>query len=542
MQVFCKESSSGMGGILTLQVASSDTIREVKAKIAAAQPRGQSGSCTCSMRLQYGQHTELADGHTLADYNIQQWSTLDLRISRARCLPACTAAGAGAAAAEAIPACTLPILFQDEHFVAVSKPAGLLVHTTPEARGATDTVLRRLEAQLDLPKLWPVHRLDRGTSGALVLALSSAAAAALSAQWQQCPDDADDGVESAVADGAVSKEYLALVAGTTAEAFESKEPLTNRRIQTKAARRKKKRDRAEAADPSSGGVFDLESIPDLAKRRYVAALVALCEQAGGSATIAALAEQCRAEEFGLPAGTGLRATVSEWPKLWAIRQKEHAGETGKVRVVCLLRALKGQDAAAGEAVETQRPSKLLRREREHEEWTQESDQQDPLHGYQHAGQVDNTPRGAAGAAPSPELERQPAHTMFRRLATSHTIASSVEPAKQPEPVALSLLVASLKTGRRHQIRRHLSKLRTPIVGDAEHGIGKVNRPLRALGLQRPFLHAFRLSFEHPMREDKQDRKVTVIAPLASDLVAFLRAAGLGELSAAADAEITRDGD
>lgn len=477
MQVFCKESSSGMGGILTLQVASSDTIREVKAKIAAAQPRGQSGPCTCSMRLQYGQHTELADGRSLADYSIQQWSTLDLRVSRGRCLPACAAAdagdGDGAGAAEAMPA-TLPILFQDEHFVAVSKPAGLLVHTTPEARGATDTVLRRLEAQLGLPKLWPVHRLDRGTSGALVLALSSAAAAALSAQWQQCPDDAGDGVESAVADGAVSKEYLALVAGTTAEAFESKEPLTNRRIQTKAARRKKKRDRAEAADHSSGGVFDLEAIPDLAKRRYVAALVALCEQAGGSATVAALAEQCRAEEFGLPAGTGLRATVSEWPKLWAIRQEERAGEAGKVRVVRLLRALKGQAADTGEeAVGTQHPSKRQRSEREHEEWAQKSDQQDQSQGeQQHAGQVDDARGAAAGAAPS--LERQAAHTIFRRLAASHTVPSSGEPGEQPEPLALSLLVASLKTGRRHQIRRHLSKLRTPIVGDAEHGMGKVN--------------------------------------------------------------------
>ena len=41
-------------------------------------------------------------------------------------------------------AAALPILFEDEHFVAVSKPAGLLVHPTPEARGVTDTVLVRL--------------------------------------------------------------------------------------------------------------------------------------------------------------------------------------------------------------------------------------------------------------------------------------------------------------------------------------------------------------------------------------------------------------
>ena len=162
-----------------------------------------------------------------------------------------------------------------------------------------------------------------------MLALSSAAAAALSAQWQQQQHPDGGGAEETeeggeAADGAVRKEYLALVAGATAATFESQEPLTNRRIQTKAARRKKKkRKRAEAEASSSAATFDLAgSITNEAKRRYVAALVVLCEQAGGSAAVATLAEQCRAEEFGLPAGTGLRATVSEWPRLWAIRQVE----------------------------------------------------------------------------------------------------------------------------------------------------------------------------------------------------------------------------
>ena len=161
-----------------------------------------------------------------------------------------------------------------------------------------------------------------------MLALSSAAAAALSAQWQQQQHPGGGGAEETeeggeAADGAVRKEYLALVAGATAATLESQEPLTNRRIQTKAARRKKKKRKRAEAEASSGATFDLaESITNEAKRRYVAALVVLCEQAGGSAAVATLAEQCRAEEFGLPAGTGLRATVSEWPRLWAIRQVE----------------------------------------------------------------------------------------------------------------------------------------------------------------------------------------------------------------------------
>jgi 23S rRNA-/tRNA-specific pseudouridylate synthase len=527
---------------MTLEVDSSDTIQQVKAKILLAEQAaaaGRTAGCACRMRLQYGQHTELADGRTLAAYGIQQWSTLDLRVSRVRCLPTCavavstagTGAGAGVAAVEASPA-TLPIIFQDEHFVAVSKPAGLLVHPTPEARGATDTVLRRLESQLGVPKLWPVHRLDRGTSGALVLALSSAAAAALSAQWQDHPDHTEEHAESAVPDAAVSKEYLALVAGATAESFESREPLTNRRIQSKAARRKKKRDRAEAVDLSSGGEFDLETIPDIAKRRYVAALVALCDQAGGSATIAALAEQCRAEDFGLPAGTGLRATVSEWPKLWAIRQEGRSREGGKVRVVRLLRPLKSHDGEVdGETSRSKRQRHKLAQDSE------KSEQERQTQRKQHGDKVDTY--DTATVATVAPAERQAAHTIFRRLATSSACSASGS-VEHPEQLTLSLLVANLKTGRRHQIRRHLSKLRTPIVGDAEHGMGQVNRPLRGLGLQRPFLHAFRLSFEHPMRED--DRRVIVNAPLTSDLTAFLRAAGLMDLSAAVDAELRKSGE
>lgn len=71
-------------------------------------------------------------------------------------------------------------------------------------------------------------------------------------------------------------------------------------------------------------------------------------------------------------------------------------------------------------------------------------------------------------------------------------------------------------------------------------MGKVNRPLRGLGLQRPFLHAFRLSFEHPMRKD--GRRVIINAPLASDLVTFLHAAGLTDITTAADAELSKSGE
>lgn len=55
------------------------------------------------------------------------------------------------------------------------------------------------------------------------------------------------------------------------------------------------------------------------------------------------------------------------------------------------------------------------------------------------------------------------------------------------------------TGRRHQLRRHMGHLSHPIIGDATHGKGQLNRDLAAhLGVQRLWLHAARLTLEHPM--------------------------------------------
>jgi tRNA pseudouridine65 synthase len=55
------------------------------------------------------------------------------------------------------------------------------------------------------------------------------------------------------------------------------------------------------------------------------------------------------------------------------------------------------------------------------------------------------------------------------------------------------------TGRRHQLRRHMKHLSHPIIGDATHGKGPLNRDLAALlGLQRLWLHACRLELRHPV--------------------------------------------
>lgn len=62
----------------------------------------------------------------------------------------------------------------------------------------------------------------------------------------------------------------------------------------------------------------------------------------------------------------------------------------------------------------------------------------------------------------------------------------------------SLLEVTIKTGRTHQIRVHLSHAGHPIVGDDKYGDFELNRQLARLGFKRMFLHAWRLQLTHPV--------------------------------------------
>jgi 23S rRNA pseudouridine1911/1915/1917 synthase len=84
----------------------------------------------------------------------------------------------------------------------------------------------------------------------------------------------------------------------------------------------------------------------------------------------------------------------------------------------------------------------------------------------------------------------------------------------------SLLEIGLETGRTHQIRVHLSYIGHPVLGDASYG--GVSDLSRALGLERPFLHAMKLSFPHP----QSGARVEVADYLAEDLKKALDLAGL----------------
>lgn len=91
----------------------------------------------------------------------------------------------------------LQVMWRDEHLVVVYKPPGWLVHRTGLDAHETRFVMQTLRDQLG-QHVFPVHRLDKGTCGLLVMGLHSDAARALTRSFEQ---------------HLVDKRYLALVRG-----------------------------------------------------------------------------------------------------------------------------------------------------------------------------------------------------------------------------------------------------------------------------------------------------------------------------------------
>ena len=95
----------------------------------------------------------------------------------------------------------LEILFQDDAIVAINKPHGLLVHRSPIAADASEFAIQLLRDQIG-QKVFPVHRLDRKTSGVLLFALN---------------DEVNSILQEAFRNKKVEKKYRALVRGFTPE-------------------------------------------------------------------------------------------------------------------------------------------------------------------------------------------------------------------------------------------------------------------------------------------------------------------------------------
>ncbi|MFC4159299.1 pseudouridine synthase [Chitinimonas lacunae] len=107
---------------------------------------------------------------------------------------------------------TLPLIYQDEHLVAVHKPSGLLIHRSEIDRHETRFALQIVRDQIGR-HVHAVHRLDKGTSGLLLFALSPEAASRLGRLFEE---------------GGVDKRYLAVVRGWPEAAGQIDHPLSRR--------------------------------------------------------------------------------------------------------------------------------------------------------------------------------------------------------------------------------------------------------------------------------------------------------------------------
>jgi tRNA pseudouridine65 synthase len=103
----------------------------------------------------------------------------------------------------------MKILFEDAHIIAINKPHGLLVHRSPIARDATEFAIQKVR-ELCGQTVFPVHRLDRKTSGVLLFAKQQDILRDINRQFQE---------------KSIDKEYLALVRGYTEDEFSLDYPL-----------------------------------------------------------------------------------------------------------------------------------------------------------------------------------------------------------------------------------------------------------------------------------------------------------------------------
>lgn len=115
----------------------------------------------------------------------------------------------------------LQLIHRDDHLLAVHKPAGLLVHRSPIDRHETEFALQYARELNDGEHVYPVHRLDRPTSGLLLFARDPDSASALG---------------QAMMAGDMAKTYVAVVRGWTPESGVIDEPLRDKAIDRRDTR------------------------------------------------------------------------------------------------------------------------------------------------------------------------------------------------------------------------------------------------------------------------------------------------------------------
>lgn len=114
----------------------------------------------------------------------------------------------------------MEILFQDDHLIAVNKPAGLLVHRSSIAKDATEFALQKTRDFVG-KEVHPIHRLDRKTSGVLLFTFDK---------------NTLHSMQNLFNEGKVRKEYHAIVRGFTDDSGKIEYALVNDKGLTQSAR------------------------------------------------------------------------------------------------------------------------------------------------------------------------------------------------------------------------------------------------------------------------------------------------------------------
>jgi 23S rRNA pseudouridine1911/1915/1917 synthase len=121
------------------------------------------------------------------------------------------------------------------------------------------------------------------------------------------------------------------------------------------------------------------------------------------------------------------------------------------------------------------------------------------------------PSARTGTVDAP-IGRDRRHRVLMSIDTAEPREARTHFEVQQLLAASALLLVVLETGRTHQIRVHMAAIGHPICGDPQYGVA----PGR-YGLDRQFLHAARLAFEHPVTHEPID----VRSPLPDDLATAL---------------------
>lgn len=113
----------------------------------------------------------------------------------------------------------LDILYEDDYIAVINKPRGLAMHRTAEEEdNLVEHGMAYMAARNTVCKLYPVNRLDRGTSGTVILAKSSSSAGIFGRQ---------------VKETGLDKLYLALVSGVPDDSGVINEPLDDKESETR---------------------------------------------------------------------------------------------------------------------------------------------------------------------------------------------------------------------------------------------------------------------------------------------------------------------